>query len=45
MNDYDKIYTTIYKAWTKCNDEALKAKLDAALDVLANIETVAAIAN
>lgn len=44
MDTYDDLYTTIYKAWTKCTDEALKNKLDAALDILANIDSVAAIA-
>ena len=39
---YDELYTTIYNAWTKCTDDVLKSKLDAALDVLANIDTIQA---
>ena len=41
---YTDIYATIYQAWSKCTDAELKTKLDTALDVLANIDTVSAIA-
>lgn len=41
---YTDLYTLIYEAWRKATDETIKAKLDAALDVLANIDTIEAIA-